>query len=401
MKKSRFSKIPKCSDDELFNILEKAKFNENPNKMNLSIGMLHDEKGSLIVFESVELANKLIYESNLNKEYPQFGGSQEFTTAVQNLFFQSNSNVVNEGRVLVSQIITGGSALRISAEIVEKFITKKIHVSNHTFGPYLNIFNKMDIFYYPYFNEEKQSLDTEAFLEYLNKIDDGSFINLQLSSHNPTALDFSKEEWDKICEVMKAKKHLAQFDVAYLGYGTGSIEGDLYPIRKFSENYVEMFICYSSAKNFTNYSDDVGTLICVLNNKENIEKLKSHIIILSRSLFSFVSLYGARIIEKVLNTPELNKLRNEEQSKIYERISSIRQKVTEEIEKKGVNLNLNFLKSQSGIYMFLNLNKDQVEILAKKYSIFLCSGGRVNLSAISEDKIPYFVDSLKEILDEN
>lgn len=398
MKKSRFSKVPSVAKDPIFSAFEKFKSSENPNKMNLSIGMFVNELGEQIVYKSVEEAEKIIHASNLYKEYPQFGGAPEFTSAIQNLFFTPDSQVVKEGRVFVSQMITGGAALRISAELIQKFISNKIHVSNETFGPYKNILANMEIHYYPYFNKEKQCLDTQAFLEYLNEIEDRSVINLQLSSHNPTALDFSRDEWDKVCEVMKAKKHLAQFDAAYLGYGTGSIEGDLYPIHKFSENYIEMLICHSSAKNFTNYSDDIGSIICVLNKKEPIEKIKSHLIILSRSLFSFVSLYGARIIEKVLNTPELNKLRNEEQTEVYNRIKSIRNKVIDEMDRQNVNVNLKFLRAQSGIYMFLNLNDDQVQTLAEKYNIFLCGGGRVSLSGLTSDKISYFVECIKNVL---
>jgi aspartate/tyrosine/aromatic aminotransferase len=398
MKKSRFSDVPSVPKDKIFEALEKFKSSDNPNKMNLSIGMLLSDKCEPVVFKSLEEAEKIIQASNLNKEYPQFGGAPEFTSALQNLFFAPDSKAVKEERVLTVQMITGGAALRISAELTSKFISKKIHVSNLTFGPYKNIFSRMDINYYPYFNVEKLCLDVDAFLEYLNNIEEGSVINLQLSSHNPTALDFSQDNWDKICEVMKRKRHFAQFDVAYLGYGTGSIESDLYPIHLFSENLVEMFICYSSGKNFTNYSDDIGAIICVLNKKEPVEKIKSHLIILSRSLFSFVSLYGARLIEKILNTPELNKQWRQEIYGAYERLKLTRDMVISEFENQNVKINLNFLKSQSGIYLFLNLDNHQVATLAEKYAIFICQGGRVNLSGISLTKINYFVECIKNIL---
>ena len=123
MKKSRFSNVPSIPKNKIFEAVEKFKTSENPNKMNLSIGILLDDNSQPIVFKSLEESEKIIHESNLNKEYPQFGGAPEFTSAIQNLFFAQDSKVVKEERVLVSQMITGGGALRISAELISKFLS--------------------------------------------------------------------------------------------------------------------------------------------------------------------------------------------------------------------------------------------------------------------------------------
>ena len=72
--------------------------------------------------------------------------------------------------------------------------------------------------------------------------------------------------------------------------------------------------------------------------------------------------------------------------------------VIAEIEKLGVNINVEFLKMQKGIYMFLDLNEKQNNSLAEEFGIFLCGGGRVNLSAINDSNIQYFVSSLKSVL---
>lgn len=396
--KSRFAQFSNYTSKSPFDTVKKYEASNKEKKMNLSIGMIKDENGELSSLKSVQQAEKAIHEAKLYKEYPPIFGLAEFTGAVQSLFFPENSEVVKEGRVLTMHTITGGASLRVAAEVIRKFLPQKIHVSNLTFGAYANIYSKLEVCNYPYYNKQEQKVDAEAFLEYLNKIDNGSNINLQLSSHNPTGLDFSKEEWDKIAAVMTNKKHLAFFDVAYLGYGNKSIEEDLYPIHKFAASKVEMLISYSSAKNFLNYSDDIGALVVVLNKKEPLLKLRSHIVVINRSLFSFVAVYGSRIIGKIVADPELKKLWLQELTQIWERISQARQSIIQEMEKQQVPINYSFLKRQKGIYMFLDLDDKQVQKLGEDYGIFLSEGGRVNISGVPPQNISYFVSSVKEVL---
>lgn len=397
-KSSFFVRVPNIPSNKLFDLKKIYEKSENPNKMNLSIGMLYNEDGSLVKFESVETAQKMIHADDMNKEYPPITGVPEYNLCIQRLFFPDSSDVVIEKRILTTQSVTGGSSLRVGAEIIYKFLQRKIHLSNLTFGPYRNIYSNLEISYYPYFDESTQKLDVDSFVDYLNKIDNKSNINLQLSGHNPTALDLSKDDWERISQVMSLKSHIAFFDVAYLGYGKGSIEDDLYPIHLFAERKIEMLISYSSAKNFANFSDDVGAMIIVLNNPEALIKLKTHLIVINRSLFSFSSLYGARIIERILNNESLKNMWIQDLKKILYRISYLRKLVWEEMESQNVDFNYDFLKQQKGIYIFLNLSENQVEILAKDYSIFLCDRGRINILSIDETKIKYLVSSLKEVL---
>jgi aspartate/tyrosine/aromatic aminotransferase len=400
---TRFSKVTSVPTNKIFDSMKIFESSTNPNKLNLAIGMLFNEDQNLIEFQSVKMAEKIIHEAKLNKEYPPIQGLPEFNSTVQNLFFSPDSKVVTEERILTCHTITGGAALRVCAEVILKFLPKKIYLSNLTWGPYKNIFSSLEIEYFPYYNSELKKLDLEAFLSYIEKIENGSIINLQLSSHNPTALDFTPEQWDQIVPVFKNKKHFAVFDAAYLGYGTGSIEKDIYPIKQFAENNIEMMICYSSAKNFANFSDDVGALIVVLNKKEPIVKLKTHLVVIARSLFSFVSLYGSRIVSTVLGNEELREVWKKDLQGVIERILKLRLMVIEEIERvsreRGKELiNLEFLRSQGGIYMFLDINEGCVDKLAETFSIFLCEGGRLNLCGLQEDKVKYFVESLKDVL---
>jgi aspartate/tyrosine/aromatic aminotransferase len=396
--KTRFNNLPEIKPDPLFETFRKFKEEKNPNKIDLSLGMIQDESGNKLVFECLKKSEKLLQKKEMNKEYPFILGSSDFCEAIKNLFFDKENIAYKEDRILVSQQITGGGSLRMASEIIKRILIKRIHTSELFFDPYIALFEGVEICYHPYYNEEKKELDFENMLSYFEKLEEKSIVLFQLSSHNPTALDISNSQWDTICELFTKRKIFTIFDSAYLGYGTGSFEGDIYPIKKFSENYLEFIVCYSSAKNFTNYSDDIGGIMFVVNKKELIPKLKSNLITLARSLFSFPSLYGSRIITQIIDDKDLNKLWLEEQRKVYERIVSNRKMIIEAMKENNINFNYEFLERQRGIYMFLDLNKDQINFLVNEFFIFLSKRGRINLTGINKNNLDYLISSLKKIL---
>jgi len=62
-------------------------------------------------------------------------------------------------------------------------------------------------------------------------------------------VDPSKEDWKKICEVVKERKLLPFFDAAYLGFASGDYDNDAFAIRYFVEQGVTFLLAVSFAKN--------------------------------------------------------------------------------------------------------------------------------------------------------
>jgi aspartate/tyrosine/aromatic aminotransferase len=400
MKKSIFSNVPMADECKVFKYLKQYESCTDPEKMNLTIGVFDDGKGGIVEFECVKKAQEEIAKASFNKEYAPIGGMNEFTNSLKQIFFDPEFKPLKEERILFAHVATGGSALRIGTELITKFLTNKIYVSNETWDLYTNIFCRLQVERYPYYNREKKCLDIAALVDFLGGIDNGSVISLQLSCHNPTGLDPSNEEWDRIAEVMAKKNHLAFFDAAYLGYSTGNISDDLYPVHKFADLNVEQWIAYSSGKCFSTFSEDIGALIMIFNKKEIVNNMRSHYIIHARSLYSFAPLYGSRIINTIIEKPELRELWHKEQREIFERVKNLRAKVIEETEKKGITgLNIDNMKKQRGIFCFFDLTDEQIGHLANKYSIFVGPRGRINLTGLIEEKIPKFANALKETLE--
>jgi aspartate/tyrosine/aromatic aminotransferase len=395
--KSIFSHIPMADGNKLFDLAKQYQDCKDPNKVNLAIGQFRDEKGELIEFECVRKSQEIVAKSNMNKEYAPIGGMPEFIKSLQEIFFIPDFKPLKEERILFAHLATGGASLKLGSELIQKFIGNKIYVSNETFGPYYNLFSRLEIKTYPYYKDRK--LDIDSLVEFLRNLEDGSVISLQISGHNPTSLDPSKEEWDRLAEVMAKKKHIAYFDVAYLGYASGCIQEDLYPVYKFADLNIEQLISYSSAKNFTTYSDDIGALIFIFNNKDLVNKMRSHYVVHARSLYSFGPLYGSRIINKIMESPELKELWLKEQKQVYERIADIRKRFIEELEKEGIaGEYIDFLRKQKGIYIYLDISNEKVDQLAEKFHIYTGPKGRINATGITEEKFSYIAKALKDTL---
>ncbi len=69
-------------------------------------------------------------------------------------------------------------------------------------------------------------------------------------AHNPTGIDPTHEQWEKICEVVKERNLFTFFDIAYQGFASGDPDADAWPIRYWVKQGLEMLVAQSFAKNF-------------------------------------------------------------------------------------------------------------------------------------------------------
>eukprot|EP00340_Litonotus_pictus_P002292 CAMPEP_0170515008 /NCGR_PEP_ID=MMETSP0209-20121228/1493_1 /TAXON_ID=665100 ORGANISM="Litonotus pictus, Strain P1" /NCGR_SAMPLE_ID=MMETSP0209 /ASSEMBLY_ACC=CAM_ASM_000301 /LENGTH=373 /DNA_ID=CAMNT_0010799299 /DNA_START=23 /DNA_END=1140 /DNA_ORIENTATION=+ len=343
-------------------------------KINANIGMIYNDEGKLHELSFIKDVEKELFDKKLDKEYSSLIGSPDYNNAVFKLFFPEQE-LKDGGNFFSTQSITGGSALRVGSDLLRKAVSPDIYLSNLTFSLYYKLFSECNINQYPYYSHETKEIDFKGMTQYLEYIPDKSVINLQLSNHNPTGLDLSKEQWDQLALVFKKKNHFAFFDCAYLGHSSGSFSEDLYGLHSFLNSEIEFFLAFSSAKISLNYGEDVGSLLGWMKNPTAVKKVVSNILNLNRALFSFPSLQGARILTNILQN------RRQEQEKelreIHSELKEKRQAVVESMSKKGMNeKTLGLIKSQKGIYLFLDLSEDQVIILKKNYSIYLADNGR-------------------------
>lgn len=94
----------------------------------------------------------------------------------------------------------------------------------------------MNLFEYNYYDPKTLGLNFEGMVKDLETIEDESVVMLHVCSHNPTGVDPSQRQWQILKDLVKAKKHVAFFDMAYQGFTTGDIVRDAYSLRLFSQD---------------------------------------------------------------------------------------------------------------------------------------------------------------------
>lgn len=365
-------------------------------KINASIGMIFDEDGNRKEISFIKEVETELFNKNLNKEYSTLLGLQEFNTSVFKLFFP-NEELVEGGNFFCIQSATGGSALRIGSDILRNNLSKDIYVSDPTFSMYKYLFSQANIKHYPYYNKENKSLDFDGFITFLNHLPENQVISIQVSNHNPTGLDLNEKQWEILAKTFLNKKHFAFFDCAYLGYSSGNFQKDLFGVHTFLKNKIEFFLAYSSAKSTLNYSDDIGALMGWLNDAEIVKNVLSNLAVINRSYYSFASLQGARIVNHFLSYKK-----SELEKEISTTVLSLNEKrdyIVKLLEESNVNRKIvDLIKHQKGIYLFLDLNNDQVEKLKKDYAVYVCEYGRANLTALNKNNIENFVKAYVSVI---
>jgi aspartate/tyrosine/aromatic aminotransferase len=99
-----------------------------------------------------------------------------------------------------------------------------------------------------------------------------SLVLLHSCAQNPTGVDPSLEQWEKLAEVMNAKEHFALMDTAYQGFASGDPERDVAAVRLFAERVSNVAVCQSFAKNFGLYGERIGALHLVTKDAEETER---------------------------------------------------------------------------------------------------------------------------------
>jgi len=147
------------------------------------------------------------------------------------------------------QTISGTGANHLGALFLTRFYTfngpKQIFVSNPTWGMTFLAFSRnlhltrhlanhhaifrnvgIEPVDYPYYDPKTIGLDFEGLLTALQNAPERSPFLLHACAHNPTGVDPTPEQWEKIADLFIQKKHFAFFDCAYQGFASGDLDKD-------------------------------------------------------------------------------------------------------------------------------------------------------------------------------
>lgn len=395
-----FGKLEMAPADPILGLNEAFARDTNPNKINLGVGVYKDSEGWTPIFDSVKKAEERLLADEDTKDYLVITGLPAYNTAVQELLWGKEHEIIKSGRAGTVQTPGGTGALRVAADFIHRHMPNAtVWLSDPTWANHPNIFRSADVNTktYRYYNPTTFGLDFDALIEDLAQIPAGDVVLLHGCCHNPTGVDPSAEQWEKIGDVLEKNGVLPLVDFAYHGLGDG-LEKDAAGLLTLSRPGCEMLVATSYSKNFGLYRERIGALTVVGENAEAIDKAMSHVKICVRTNYSNPPAHGAQIVATVLGDSALRAEWDNEVKGMRDRINGMRKRFVDGLESRGVQRDFSFIAHQRGMFSFSGLTPEQVADLRENHSIYIVGSGRINVAGITDANIDPLCDAIAKVL---
>ena len=217
---------------------------------------------------------------------------------------------------------------------------------------------------------------------------------LHTCAHNPTGIDPTTDQWQRIADAIRDCGHFAFFDCAYQGFASGDLDRDAYAVRKFVEIGMDVFIAQSYAKNFGLYAERTGCLTVVTKSTETARNVRSQLSKLNRSSISNPPAFGARIVGKILNDPHLFSEWFNDLHIMVDRIKSMRKRLHELLVELDTPGNWDHVISQIGMFSYTGLSVKQSLLMRERFHIYLTDNGRISIAGLNSKNVDYFAQSM-------
>jgi aspartate/tyrosine/aromatic aminotransferase len=384
--KSPFFSLPPPPPDPIFGLTAKARA-AGPEAIDGTIGVFLDEDGNTAMFPSTKLALKEI-SKNLEDQsyaYPPLSGVRGFFSAIEKLMFPDTASVT-------SIAATGGTgALSMNLRLMKLLCSSgQILIQTPTWANHQRVILDagLSITEVPYFKKGIPSID--PLISAAKKMKEPFGILLQVGCHNPTGLDYSREQLASLAAELYTLPCTVLLDFAYQGF-KAEPEEDAAAIGPFISAGVPVLTAWSASKNHSVYGLRTGLASAVLPDASLREKVDGTYAILTRRIHSAASIFGQRVVAHV----------QMHHAKAWrEDLKNARTIMQRKRELLLKNLPASFHPSLAGFGMFamLPLNHDQVLKLQEK-KVFLTFDGRINIAGIPERRIGELCGRITEVLE--
>jgi len=396
-----FNQLEMAPPDAILGLAEAFKKDQNPKKINLSVGVYKNEMGVTPVFRAVKRAEEIILEQENSKSYLPIDGSPEYGRVVQEIVFGADADLLSSGRVVTTHTPGGTGGLRVAADFLKRIgFEGTLWLSTPTWPNHPNIFRTagLTIQNYPYFDAVTGGVNFDAMLAAVKDMPAGDVILLHGSCHNPTGSDPTPEQWTQLAEVITERGLLPLVDFAYQGLGNG-LDEDAFGVRTLANACRELIVVSSFSKNFGLYNERTGAFTLIADTPQAVETALSHIKLSVRTNYSNPPAHGGKIVTTILTDPKLRAEWLTEVETMCDRIRAVRRKLVAGLAAAGVEKDFSFIERQNGMFSYTGLSKEQVQKLRDEYSIYIVvTGGRINVAGLNDANLPVLCQAIAEVL---
>lgn len=395
-----FNKLTAMPADPILGLLTQYREDTHPQKVDLGVGVYKDPTGVTPILSCVKKAEKFRLDTETTKVYIGPTGSPQFNTLVTELAFGAGHSAIIANRIRTVSTPGGTGALRVAGDFIKRCNPNAVlWVSDPTWANHIGLFEAAGITVktYPYYDYDSKSLKFDEMLAALSQVSPDDVVLFHACCHNPSGMDFTTEQWDKVVALTKDQGFTPLIDMAYQGFGDG-VDIDAYGVRQMAAAVDNMILCSSCSKNFGLYRERIGSCSVIAKDANTANIAQSVLLYVVRCLYSMPPAHGAAIVETILGSKELTQEWLDELKVMRDRINGNRAILVDKLKANGVNRDFSFIARQKGMFSFLGVNPEQVARLQKEFSIYMVGSSRISIAGISEDNVDYLAQSIAKVI---
>lgn len=393
-----FEILDRKPPDAILKLIGEFAADTRAQKIDLGVGIYRDAEGRTPVFKAIKKAEQQLVDTQDSKVYLGSRGAADYCEAMQALSF-GESAAGNE-RVFTLQTPGGSGALRVAAGVIARaYPAATVWVSDPTWNNHVPLIGSAGLRLepYPYYDTERNSLRFDAMCDVLDKAAAGDVVLLHACCHNPTGIDLSREQWDRVSDIVVQRGLLPFIDIAYQGFAAG-LDEDAYAVRTMFGRVPEMIVAGSCSKNFGLYRDRAGSLTFVSTDRASGSNVASHALNIVRTMYSVPPDHGAAAVAMILNDAGLRAEWLEELAGMRERMSETRSRLVAGLKETAPHRDFSHITRATGMFCYLGVVPEQVARLKQDYGIYLVDSGRINICGITADNVAYLAQSIAAVI---
>jgi aromatic-amino-acid transaminase len=395
-----FEHVEPYAGDPIFALVDAFNADPRSHKVNLSIGIYFDAEGRLPVLPSVREAEARMLAAGGPKPYLPMEGAADARRAVQALLFGAGHEAVVAGRVATIQSVGSSGGLKVGADFLKRwFPASEVWISDPTWDNHRSMFEGSGfvVRQYPYYDAATGGVRFEAMLDTIERLPARCIILLHACCHNPTGVDLTRVQWDRLIPVLARREAIPYLDLAYQGFGDG-IDEDAYAVRALAATGMAFMVANSFSKSMSVYGERCGALSVVCPTAREAALVLGQLKLTVRRIYSSPAIHSAGIMARVLGEPDLRAMWEDEVARMRERILAMRRALHGVLAARVPGRDFGYLLTQRGMFSYTGLGAAQVDRLREEHAVYLIRSGRMCVAGLNHHNVERTAQAMAAVL---
>jgi aromatic-amino-acid transaminase len=373
-------------------------FRDDPrtDKIDLGVGVYKNAEGVTPVMRAVKAAERHLIETQETKSYTNLSGDPAFCRAMRDLLLNDS---VGEERIAIAAAPGGTGAIRQGLELMRYAdLSATVWLSSPTWPNHLTIARYLGVPMreYRYFDNATREVEFGGMIEDLKDAKRGDLVLLHGCCHNPTGANLTADQWETLAELLAKTGAIPFIDIAYQGFGDG-LDEDAFGTRLLASRMPEMLIAASCSKNFGVYRERTGVLVAIAPDASSQPRVQDTLAFLNRQNFSFPPDHGARVVQMILDDPDLRADWQAELEDVRNGMLGLREQLASELRMRSNSERFDFVTRHRGMFSRIGATPEQVLELRERHGVYMVGDSRINVAGLNSDTVPVLAQAIIDV----